>query len=112
MVFFFPSEYEKIPEEIEPDVNKEAIEVTILHMTKKHNHNIVSFLKNNEKQYYDFNDEKRYKKEINAENHSLLHNELNPSKELDSSSQDYQFVFLPELLSALQQSIKVFLRIN
>ena len=105
---FLSSEFEKIPEELEPDVNTEAIELTILYMTKKHNHNIVSFLKDNEKQYYDFNDEKRYKKEVYAENDRFLNNELNPSKELDSTSQDYQFVFLPELLSALQQSIKVF----
>ena len=105
---FLSSEFEKIPEELEPDVNTEAIELTILYMTKKHNHNIVSFLKDNEKQYYDFNDEKRYKKEVYSENDRFLNNELNPSKELDSTSQDYQFVFLPELLSALQQSIKVF----
>ena len=102
-------EFDKVPEEIEPEIKNESLETMIIYMTAKHNHNIKSFLLENKSNYYDNNDKLRGKSNLepNSVRGRLYQNEHNPEKDLNSTSEEFQFIFLPELLSAMQQGTKV-----
>ena len=109
IIFYYYLEFDKVPEEIEPEIKNESLETMIIYMTAKHNHNIKSFLSENKLNYYDNNDKLRGK--LNLEPNSvrgrLYQNEHNPERDLNSTSEEFQFIFLPELLSAMQQGTKV-----
>ena len=107
----FPFNYtafDKVGDEIEPDINSEAIEVTILLMTKKHNHNRIEFLLKNRSDYFECKDSERFKVEAESRRDKNLQNEQNPEKDPKPTKEGKEgIIFLPELLSALQEAIKV-----
>ena len=80
-------------------------------MTAKHNKDIQSYLEENKVNYHKYNDDTRFTSEIIPDiigREKIYQNELNPDKIHDNSGdRDPVFVFLPELLSALQKAIKV-----
>lgn len=98
--------FDKIEGEIEPDINNEAVEATILHMTHKHNKNTANYTLKNRNDYFEYKDLERFKtaEKDNRKFNKLL-NEQNPEKEREEGNND--LIFLPELLAALQEAIKV-----
>ena len=98
--------FDKIEGEIEPDINNEAVEATILHMTHKHNKNTAQYSLKNRNDYFEYKDNERFKtsEKDNRKCNKLL-NEQNPEKEKEEGNND--LIFLPELLAALQEAIKV-----
>ena len=92
-------------DEIEPDLNDEATEMTIIHMTAKHNHNRFAFLEANKSDYLKYKDAERFEIEIEGRNEKNLQNEQNPEKDPEPDNSD--IIFVPEVLSALQEAIKV-----
>ena len=97
--------YDKVGDEIEPDLNDEATEMTIIHMTAKHNHNRIAFLEANKRDYFKYKDAERFEIEIEGRNDKNLQNEQNPEKDPEPDNSD--IIFVPEVLSALQEAIKV-----
>lgn len=104
--------FDKIEGEIEPDINNEAVEVAILHMTQKHNKNTAFYSVKNRNEYFEFNDMERFQVDKKGDNrkYNKLLNEQNPEKDKEEGNND--FIFLPELLAALQEAIKVFIALN
>jgi hypothetical protein len=102
---FNHSAFDKVGDEIEPDINSEAIEATIILMTKKHNHNILQFTLTNRTDYFECKDSERFKVEAESRRDKKLQNEQNPEKEPEPGNSE--IIFVPELLSALQEAIKV-----
>lgn len=98
--------FDKIEGEIEPDINNEAVEATILHMTHKHNKNTANYTLKNRNDYFEYKDLERFKTaEKDNRKYNKLLNEQNPEKEREEGNND--LIFLPELLAALQEAIKV-----
>ena len=104
--------FDKIEGEIEPDINNEAVEVAILHMTQKHNKNTAFYSMKNRNEYFEFKDMERFTADGEGDSRkwSKFLNEQNPEKEKEEGNND--LIFLPELLAALQEAIKVFLALN
>jgi hypothetical protein len=74
-------------------------------MTKKHNHNILQFTLTNRTDYFECKDSERFKVEAESRRDKKLQNEQNPEKEPEPGNSE--IIFVPELLSALQEAIKV-----
>jgi hypothetical protein len=74
-------------------------------MTKKHNHNILQFTLTNRTDYFECKDSERFKVEVESRRDKKLQNEQNPEKEPEPGNSE--IIFVPELLSALQEAIKV-----
>ena len=79
--------------------------MTIIHMAEKHNHNRLAFLEVNKRDYFKHKDAERFEIEIEGRNDKNLQNEQNPEKDPEPDNSD--IIFVPELLSALQEAIKV-----
>ena len=74
-------------------------------MTKKHNHNCIQSLLSNRVDYFEHRDGVRFKAEAESRRDKNLLNEQNPERDPEAGNTD--IIFVPELLSALQEAIKV-----
>ena len=76
-------------------------------MTLKHNKNTAQYSLKNRNDFFEFKDLERFKYcNAGSRKYNKFLNEKNPEKEKEEGNDD--LIFLPELLAALQETIKVF----